>query len=547
MGEKLLAINLFGACTVRSLDVPAFEITGAKHKALFALLATAPFGRRTRGFLQETLWGAADYETGRQSLRRALADIKQIMGPAFGELIASSHAELTLDLSRVQFLGRPRQGEFLEGLEVRTPGFLRWRESVRENPSQLDALFSLSHQPPALPILPVIAVIPFRALSGGPDQALLGDWLAEEICRSLSRSHLLTVISHLSCREFAQTVVETSSVREKLSAAYCVTGSLRATGDEIVLDADFIDVQSGRLLWTRQFAGPAAEFSARWPQGIHSIVQAVGRTIADESLAHVAGRELHDIEDHRLIVAGVGLMHRLALRDFARSRVLLDEAIRRSPNTPETHAWLAKWYILSVFNHWSIDEAGDARKSLDCTARALDLSPGNSFCLTIDGFAQNNLLKRLDIASQRYEAALENNPNESLSWLLKGTLLAFQDDGAGAVEASALARRLSPIDPFGYFYDALSAGAYLALEDYAQALQLIDRSLATNDRHISSLRIRIAALHHLGQGEAARACAALLMQRQPQFSIEAYKRAHPAAAFATGQRVIEALKASGIQ
>jgi DNA-binding SARP family transcriptional activator len=70
--DKLLEINLFGASTIRSCEAGRFEVAGAKHKALFALLATAPFGRRTRSFLQEILWGVACYDTGRQSLRRAL-------------------------------------------------------------------------------------------------------------------------------------------------------------------------------------------------------------------------------------------------------------------------------------------------------------------------------------------------------------------------------------------------------------------------------------------------------------------------------------------
>jgi len=48
MGEKLLKISLFGACIVGSCEPGGFEITGQKHRALFALLATAPFGRRTR-------------------------------------------------------------------------------------------------------------------------------------------------------------------------------------------------------------------------------------------------------------------------------------------------------------------------------------------------------------------------------------------------------------------------------------------------------------------------------------------------------------------
>jgi tetratricopeptide (TPR) repeat protein len=106
--------------------------------------------------------------------------------------------------------------------------------------------------------------------------------------------------------------------------------------------------------------------------------------------------------------------------------------------------------------------------------------------------------------------------------------------------------RLSPIDPFGYFYDSLASTAYLAAEDFEKTLELADRSLAKNDRHTSSLRVRIAALHHLGRAEEARETAANLMRRQPDFTVEAYRRSHPAADFRIGQNVIAALAASGI-
>lgn len=566
---RQIAINLFGACVVRGLPPHDFEITGAKHKALFVLLATAPLGRRTRSFMQETLWGAADYDTGRQNLRRALADIKQALGPAFADLISATPSDIALDLRKVAFLGQPRGGIFLEGLDVRTPAFLRWLNEIRRDPAQLDGLFMAPHRPlpataaplgveqvaqgaarhathAAVTLLPTIAVIPFRAIGGAPEQAIFGDWLAEEMCRALSRSHLMAVISHLSCRQFATAAIEIARVRERLGVTYCVVGSLRPEGARLVLDVDFIDAVSGRLLWTRQYllAGDRPLEAAF--ETVRHLVETVGRSVADEAIAATEGRVPATIEDHRLVVAGVGLLHRPALRDFARSRDLLEEARARAPLTPEIHAWLAKWYVLCVFNGWSTTIAADTQTALDYTARALDISPTNSFCLSIDGFAQNNLLKRLDIAEQRYRLALDHNPNEALSWLLQGVLAAFRDEGGRAVEATVKARQLSPIDPFGYFYDSLSASARLAAGDYAEALMLVDRSLAINNRHLSSLRTRIAALHYLGRQAEARETAAELLQRQPDFTLEAYRRGHPAAEFASGQRVIAALRASGL-
>ena len=75
---KLLQINLFGACVARSAQPQGYEIKGAKHRAMLALLATAPSGRRTRSYLQNLLWGTSCHDGGRQSLRTALSSIKAI-------------------------------------------------------------------------------------------------------------------------------------------------------------------------------------------------------------------------------------------------------------------------------------------------------------------------------------------------------------------------------------------------------------------------------------------------------------------------------------
>ena len=164
----------------------------------------------------------------------------------------------------------------------------------------------------------------------------------------------------------------------------------------------------------------------------------------------------------------------------------------------------------------------------------------------MDGFAHGNIVGDPALAEQRYAAALEINPNESLAWLLCGSLRAFQDDGTAAVKATETARRLSPIDPFGYYYDSLASSAHLAAGDYRRTIELADRSLAINDRHISTYRSKITALHCLGEGEAARRTADDLKRRFPDFRLDDYRRTHPSSAQKTGRLVTEALAAAGI-
>lgn len=546
MTERSLEISLFGACIVRSSTEGNYELSGSKHKALFALLATAPFGRRTRAFLQDALWGVACYDSGRQSLRRALADIKQILGGDFEQLISANNSDITLNLSKVSFIGRPGAGQFLEGLDIAEEGFEEWLRGMRANPEQVYSLFGNSNQPPVAPPVPTIAVLPLQLVFGDSRYSVLGDWISQEVCRALSKSNLLAVISHLSSRALASDTVEVTAIKTTLNADYCVSGCMRVCGDEIVVDADLLDVHSGRIMWTRQFSRPATDFLARFSDGVDALVRSVGRSIAEDAISYIRGKQISELDDHRLLVAGAGLMHRQTLKAFAKSRSLIDEVAKRAPRAAETHAWRGKWYILSVFNGWSTDPAADTQSAIDCTARALDIDPDNAFCLSIDGFAHNNLLQRLDIARERYDLAIHNNPNEALSWLLKGALHAFQDESEDAVAATEKARRLSPLDPFGYFYDTLSATAYLSDGNYESALEFADRSYAENCRHLSTLRAKITALHNLGREFEARACARELRKRQPDISVDGYLRVHPCADYELGRSVAEALRAAGI-
>ena len=544
---KLLEINLFGACIVRSVGPMAYEITGTKHRALFALLATAPFGRRTRSFLQDTLWGTSCFDSGRQSLRRALSDIKALMGPAFEQVLVVNNAEISLKLDCVHFIGRPGGGEFLEGLDIRDNEFNEWLRGIRVSPEQLFGLFSASTQPPPRSMLPTIAILPFRLIVGRAGDVVLGDWLAEEICRSLSRSNLLAVISHLSARELSLSKIELARVREVLGVDYCVAGSLRVAGDIVTLDADCIDAASGRIMWTRQFHGPIGDFMSVQSEAVAEVVRSIGQTIASEAVVHVHGRTVTSLADHELLIAGVGLMQQQKLSSFARSRELIEEAIRRAPRAAEAHAWLGEWYVNSVFNGWSTDRARDTQMAQDCTARALDIESENTFCLTIDGVVNNNLLMRMDVAGQRFDAALDRNPNESMAWLFSGVLFAYRDEGAEAVRRVETALRRSPLDPFGYFYDSLAAAANIAADNYPRVLELANRSLLKNDRHLSTLRAKICALHHLGQADAARSAASDLMVRQPDFTLAAYRQSHPAADRNFGHKITTALYAAGIR
>lgn len=540
-------IALFGTCVLRSTQTPRTEVTGAKHRALFALLVTAPLGRRTRSYLQETLWGLADYESGHQNLRRALSDLRKLIGTGFDDILNVTTTEIEIDLTRIRVMGHPSDGPFLADLNVKEAEFVAWRDAIRDEPSAVAALCHLSQSRGPRRVQPRVCALPLAVLPGSPpDLAIAADWIAEEACRMMSRSSLISVISHLSGREMSQQFIDVKGVRDTLGVDYLLTGSMRPQGDDWIADIDFIDTRTGALLWNRNLCCPKDRFAEHVMDWLVNVVQTAGRSIAESALQMGRQTPLPQLPDHKLLIAGATAMHHPTLRDFLRARQFLDEAVARAPYSAQVHAWLGKWYVLSIIKNYTTDRASDTQRALDCTARSLDLDPQYSFGLTIDGFVNGNILKNLDVAEARYTAAQDINPNESMSWLLRGSLMAFRDEGKSAIRATETARRLSPIDPFGYYFDSLASSAHLAAEDYEQALVLADKSLASNDRHISTLRTRIAALHALDRGSEAQDTARDLQRRFPEFSLSEYRNTHPSSENKTGKLVIKALSSAGI-
>jgi tetratricopeptide (TPR) repeat protein len=225
---------------------------------------------------------------------------------------------------------------------------------------------------------------------------------------------------------------------------------------------------------------------------------------------------------------------------------MLQALKERVPRHAIPDAWLAKWFVLRVQQGWSADPKLDARQALDCTRRALDADAHCALAMAIDGFVHTNLLKRLDIAEQRYDMALDANPNESLAWLLKGTLHAFKGEGRQAVDSTLQALRLSPLDPLKYFYDSLAATAALAAGEYERAIEHARRSLRANRTHTSTLRALAIAQVQTGRDAEARETVRELLRLEPTLTVRAYLERSPSSAFETGRIWSGALRAAGL-
>ena len=375
---------------------------------------------------------------------------------------------------------------------------------------------------------------------------MLGQLLADEVISALSRSPEVNVVSRLSTTAFQGREVKLDDVSAYLRADYVVSGSYHVDSDRVTLKAEMAETRTMQVVWTQTLKGSVNGVIAGDDPLAGRLVSEACAAMMVRELQRSQGKAPQSLQNHTLLLSSIALMHRISPLAFQRAQQLLQVLIERTPRLASPYAWMAKWHVLRVTQGWSPDAHADGRAALENTKRALDRDATLSLAMTVEGQVNTYILKQLDVAEQLYAQALQSNPNDSLAWLLKGTLHAFRDEGKEAVRHTKQALKLSPLDPLKYYFDSLAATAALSAINYPRALRLAERSLRLNRTHASTLRVMITALCRLGRMEEARNRVGQLMALEPGFSVARYLERSPGAPYKLGRDVASALAEAGV-
>lgn len=394
-------------------------------------------------------------------------------------------------------------------------------------------------------LLPTIAIIPPMARIGAADTTMIGEIIADDLISAMSRSADINVISRLSTTVFSTKLADLDKIGSVLGADFVLSGTFITRDSDVAMMLEFSEVSTNNVLWSERVEVDIATLLSG-VGAIDEIVSKIREAIALNEVKRAKSNPVSTLRNYTLLIGAVGLMHRLSFADFELAGEMLATLIERSPNQPATLSWMARWHVLRVQQGWSDNPQKEAQLALACSMKALDIDPENALALTSEGLVLTNLLHQLDEAEDRYDAALESNPNEANGRLLRGTLFAFQGRGEAAKRDSERALHLAPLDPHRFFFLALTATANIAAEDYERAIVLANASLRMNRTHTSTLRVKAVAQMRLGDEKAARETTRELLRLQPNLSVSAWLKSSPSASFELGRNFAATLRETGV-
>ncbi len=421
-------------------------------------------------------------------------------------------------ISRLRkLLGRDDQGLYALESVPRKGYRLRWPVAVGTSPGLGERS---------------IAVLPFEA--AGPDERLqfISQSLVDGLIGELSRQPELAVVARGTMIGYARRRESPVAIGRYLGVRSVVDGRLNLLGpDMLAIEAELIDVPSGRQTWTEVIELPASH----WPQSAAVVVGRLARALTFEFQAGVLpqGRDVpvEALSARSLATqAWVELFARpetaetnLRARHWAQAALQRDAQCGLAEICLATCCWRA-----GQFGWDGLNEEDARSRAHDHAERAITFAPNEPdahYVLALIAYGRGETV--------RAEEALRQCLRLSASFAPAYGLLALVRTRLGhPEEASALCDRalaLSPREPLRAVWYLALAWSALARRDYAAALDAAQRGMAANPGLPTNYAAGAAAAQALGETDLAARWVQLLRERSVFGSVPAFFRRMPVA------------------
>jgi len=349
---------------------------------------------------------------------------------------------------------RPRRrGIALAGvaamLAVATLAWLLWPVERRGGAPGLSAAGSsdpASAGPAALlpntaPRLSVI-VLPFANLSADADQEYLADGITEDLTTDLSRVEDSFVIARNTAFTYKGRQVEARQIGRELGVRYVVDGSVRRAGNQVRINVQLVDTESGAQLWAERFDRVADELL-----GLESeITGQIARSVRSRMVQAEAGRPTDQPVALDYILRGRAALTKPVSKAASDEAIgFFEQALTLDAAAVRAHIGLASALVSRVLDEFSTSPTADLNRAEQLLERALEKAPGSAWAHYVKGQLLRAQWRCAD-AIPEYEAAigLDRNSAPAYAWLGWCKFLTGDIERTIALEQQAI--RLSPQD-----------------------------------------------------------------------------------------------------
>lgn len=392
-----------------------------------------------------------------------------------------------------------------------------------------------------------VGVMPLQLVGVGEEEAHLAPGLAEEITTALARFRWMFVVSSSSLGRFAAESRDEAAIRRTFGIDFLVDGSIQRVRNRLRTTVRLLDLRAGsQVVWARRFDRQSNDLLSLQDEIASEVVAQIDPEILLIEAQRSAARPPVDSTAYDLMLRAIPLLGRMDRSQFMLAGEHLQHATTLEPDYAAAYAWYAYWRVFLVGQDWAPDPRAAIEEAGRLAERAIVLDPYDARALTIAGHVRAFLHHRLHEAIALHERALSLNPNLAMAWALSAVSYAYLGDPEEAERRNTRYKRLSPLDPHAFFFDAFFVLIHLLKRDFESAVALGRSVSEMNPSFSASLKPYLAALGHTGRHQEAVAARQRLLTIEPDFTVENFIGGSPFARPVDRELYADGLRLAGL-
>ncbi|MGH1574989.1 adenylate/guanylate cyclase domain-containing protein [Methylobacterium sp. P31] len=373
---------------------------------------------------------------------------------------------------------------------------------------------------PAKPLPPLsLVVLPFANLSADPEQEFFADGLTEDLTTDLSHLSGSFIIARNTAFTYKGKAVDVKQLGRDLGVRYALEGSVRRSGEKVVLNAQLISTETGAHLWADRFEGESnrlgelqADFVARLARSLDvQLIQA-------ESLRSLRERPNHpDATD--LSMRGWSAVNRpRSLSNLNEAIAFFERALAIDPESFQGRLGLARAMMAKVSGAISSEPTADTARADTLIAEILAVDPANAMAHLVKGEIYR-ARKQLSSAILETDIAVSSNKNLAVAWQSGGTNRMMDGRAAESFAFYENAIRLSPKDPSLNVFEYAVCHSHTHLKHWDKAIEWCSKSVAHGPFWLAYIDLA-AAYAWTGRGDEAKQAVAEILKLKPGYTVQ---------------------------
>jgi adenylate cyclase len=387
---------------------------------------------------------------------------------------------------------------------------------------------ALKNAPPPLPDRPSIAVMPFQNMSGDPEQEYFADGMVDDIITALSRFRQLFVIARNSTFSYKGRAVDVKQAGREFGVRYVLEGSVRKAGNRVRITGQLIDTETGTHLWADRFEGALEDVFDLQDQVTARVVGAIAPKLEQAEIERAKRKPTESLDAYDCYLRGMASLYRWTKEGVNEALRMSYKAIEIDPEFASAYGMAAWCYFLRTLSGWTTDRRQEVAETTRLAAKTTEFGNDDAVALSFSGGALGYVAGDLETGIALIDRALVLNPNLATAWIASAMLRAFNGDLDVAIDHSARAVRLSPLDPLTFLTYSAAGIAHLLAGQYDEAWPVAERASRERPNFLSAIRVAAASNAMAGRLDEASRFIARALQLDPELRISNLKDRIPA-------------------